>query len=112
MDNQDLHFLAVAVTIQQQSGGNLAEILEGLAKVIRSRFKLFRRVKAITAEAKFSGLFLSGFPLVVLACIQVFKPDFYDPVINTDYFVPGALFVGVFLTINILFVRMMVNIKV
>ena len=44
-------FLAVAVTIQQQSGGNLAEILEGLAKVIRARFKLFRRVKAITAEA-------------------------------------------------------------
>ena len=45
-------FLAVAVTIQQQSGGNLAEILDGLAKVIRSRFKLFRRVKAITAEGE------------------------------------------------------------
>ena len=44
------------------SGGNLAEILDGLAKVIRSRFKLFRRVKAITAEAKWSGMFLSGFP--------------------------------------------------
>lgn len=112
MDNQDLHFLAVAVSIQQQSGGNLAEILDGLAKVIRSRFKLFRRVKAITAEAKFSGLFLSGFPLGVLACIQIFKPDFYDNVIDTEYFVPGALFVGVFLTINILFMRMMVNIKV
>ena len=44
MDMQDLRFLAVAVTIQQTSGGNLAEILDGLAKVIRSRFKLFRRV--------------------------------------------------------------------
>ena len=41
---QDLRFLAVAVTIQQQSGGNLAEILAGLAGVIRSRFRLFRRV--------------------------------------------------------------------
>ena len=112
MDNQDLHFLAVAVSIQAQSGGNLAEILDGLAKVIRSRFKLFRRVKAITSEAKFSGLFLSGFPLGVLACIQIFKPDFYDNVIDTEYFVPAALFVGVFLTINVLFMRMMVNIKV
>ncbi|MEP1933619.1 MAG: type II secretion system F family protein, partial [Roseibium sp.] len=50
LDMQDLRFLAVAVTIQQQSGGNLAEILAGLAKVIRARFRLFRRVKAITAE--------------------------------------------------------------
>ena len=63
IDMQDLRFLAVAVTIQQQSGGNLAEILDGLAKVIRARFRLFRRVKAITAEAKWSGNFLSGFPL-------------------------------------------------
>ncbi len=63
MDMQDLRFLAVAVTIQQTSGGNLAEILDGLAKVIRSRFKLFRRVKAITAEAKWSGMFLSLFPI-------------------------------------------------
>jgi tight adherence protein B len=60
IDIQDLRFLAVAVSIQQQSGGNLAEILDGLAKVIRSRFKLFRRVKAITAEAKWSGKFLSA----------------------------------------------------
>ncbi|MEL6701639.1 MAG: type II secretion system F family protein, partial [Pseudomonadota bacterium] len=52
LDMQDLRFLAVAVTIQQTSGGNLAEILAGLAGVIRARFKLFRRVKAITAEAK------------------------------------------------------------
>ena len=43
LDMQDLRFLAVAVTIQQQSGGNLAEILAGLAKVIRARFRLFRR---------------------------------------------------------------------
>ena len=69
VDMQDLRFLAVAVSIQQTSGGNLAEILEGLAKVIRSRFKLFRRVKAITAEAKWSGTFLSGFPLVALVMI-------------------------------------------
>jgi tight adherence protein B len=43
MEMQDLRFLAVAVTIQQQAGGNLAEILDGLSKVIRSRFRLFRR---------------------------------------------------------------------
>jgi tight adherence protein B len=112
MDNQDLRFLAVAVTIQQQSGGNLAEILHGLAKVVRARFKLFRRVKAITAEAKWSGMFLSFFPLGALAAILVIKPDYYDEVSGTAAFIPACLIVGVLLTINIIFMKIMVNIKV
>ena len=112
MDSQDLRFLAVAVTIQQQSGGNLAEILEGLAKVIRARFKLFRRVKAITAEAKWSGMFLSGFPIGALIMINVIKPDYYDGVKDTPAFIPAALVVAVFLVVNVIFMKMMVNIKV
>ncbi|MDR5654466.1 type II secretion system F family protein [Ruixingdingia sedimenti] len=112
MDMQDLRFLAVAVSIQQQSGGNLAEILEGLAKVIRSRFKLFRRVKAITAEAKWSGMFLSAFPIVAMVAIQVLKPDYYDEVKETSAFIPAALIVGTFLLINVIYMRIMVNIKV
>lgn len=112
MENQDLHFLAVAVSIQQQSGGNLAEILDGLAKVIRSRFKLFRRVKAITAEAKWSGMFLSGFPIAAIILIQMLKPDYYDGVKETQYFVPAALLVATFLVVNVIFMKIMVNIKV
>lgn len=112
MDSQDLRFLAVAVNIQQQSGGNLAEILEGLAKVIRSRFKLFRRVKAITAEAKWSGTFLSAFPILALVGISVLKPDYYDEVKNTAMFIPAALVVAVFLVVNVIFMKIMVNIKV
>lgn len=112
MDMQDLRFLAVAVTIQQTSGGNLAEILHGLSKVIRARFKLFRRVKAITAEAKWSGMFLSVFPLLALVGINVMEPDYYSEVKDTEFFIPACLVVGVFLTINVIFMRIMVNIKV
>ncbi|WP_323042458.1 type II secretion system F family protein [Gemmobacter sp.] len=112
MDMQDLRFLAVAVSIQQQSGGNLAEVLDGLAKVIRSRFKLFRRVKAITAEAKWSGMFLSGFPILAMIMIQIIKPDYYDEVKETAYFIPTALGVGAVLTVNVIYMKMMVNIKV
>jgi tight adherence protein B len=102
----------VAVTIQQTSGGNLAEILHGLAQVIRSRFKLFRRVNAITAEAKWSGKFLSGFPLLALIGINVAQPTYYDKVIDTPVFVPAALVVAGFLLANMFFMRMLVNIKV
>jgi tight adherence protein B len=112
LDMQDLRFLAVAVAIQQTSGGNLAEILDGLAKVIRSRFKLFRRVRAITAEAKWSGNFLSGFPLVALIGINVLQPDYYDEVKETAYFIPAALVVAAFLVANIFVIRSLVNIKV
>ncbi|MDT0682362.1 type II secretion system F family protein [Roseicyclus sp. F158] len=112
MDMQDLRFLAVAVTIQQQSGGNLAEILDGLAKVIRSRFKLFRRVKAITAEAKWSGMFLSVFPVLALIAINVLQPTYYDAVKETSLFIPACLVVGAFLVVNMIFMKIMVNIKV
>jgi tight adherence protein B len=112
MDSQDLRFLAVAVNIQQTSGGNLAEILDGLAKVIRARFKLFRRVAAITAEAKWSGMFLSCFPIVALVMINILKPDYYDDVRETAAFIPAALGVATFLIINVLYMKIMCNIKV
>ena len=112
IDMQDLRFLAVAVTIQQTSGGNLAEILDGLAKVVRSRFRLFRRVKAITAEAKWSGMFLSVFPILALVMINVIQPDYYDEVKETSVFIPACLVVAAFLVVNIFVMRALVNIKV
>ncbi|MDW3183717.1 type II secretion system F family protein [Roseobacter sp.] len=112
LDMQDLRFLAVAVTIQQTSGGNLAEILAGLAKVIRARFRLFRRVKAITAEAKWSGKFLSAFPIVALIVINVSDPNYYDEVRDHALFIPACFTVGILLGLNLLVMRILTDIKV
>ena len=112
IDIQDLRFLAVAVMIQSQSGGNLAEILEGLANVVRSRFKLFRKIRAITAEARWSGWFLSVFPVLALIIVQLVRPNYYDGVIDHPLFVPATIAVVVMLVINVIFMRIMVNIKV
>lgn len=112
LDMQDLRFLAVAVTIQQTSGGNLAEILDGLAKVIRARFRLFRRVNAITAEAKWSGKLLSGFPILALIGINLVKPDYFDEVMESPLFVPACLVVAVLLVLNLIVMRKLVDIKV
>ena len=112
LDMQDLRFLAVAVTIQQTSGGNLAEILDGLAKVIRSRFRLFRRVKAITAEAKWSGKLLSAFPVVAVIGVNVVEPTYFDEVMASSVFIPAALVVGFLLVLNLIVMRALVNIKV
>jgi len=112
LDMQDMRFLAVAVTIQAQSGGNLAEVLAGLAKVIRARFRLFRRVKAITAEAQWSGKFLSAFPLLALMGTLAKDPHFYDEVLDHPYFIPCCFIVGTLLTVNLFVMRALTNIKV
>ncbi|MEQ9694838.1 type II secretion system F family protein [Shimia sp. SDUM112013] len=112
LDMQDMRFLAVAVAIQQQSGGNLAEILDGLSKVIRARFRLFRRVKAITAEAQWSGKFLSGFPVAALIFINLSDPHYYDEVKTHELFIPACIAVGLFLAANLFVMRVLTNIKV
>ncbi len=112
MPVHDLRFLAIAMNIQSTSGGNLAEILEGLSKVIRSRFKLFRKVKAITAEARWSGWFLSIFPILALLMVQVVQPTYYDDVADHPLFLPGTIATFVMLVVNIIFMRILVNIKV
>ncbi|MEM7744871.1 MAG: type II secretion system F family protein [Pseudomonadota bacterium] len=109
---QDLRFLAIAVTIQASSGGNMAEILDGLAKVIRARFKLFRKVRAITAEARFSGWILSIFPIIALLGVQFVDPNYYTRVDDHPYFMWGAVLTGVLLVLNIIFMRILLNIKV
>jgi tight adherence protein B len=108
----DLRFVAIAMNIQSTSGGNLAEVLDGLSKVIRSRFKLFRKVKAITAEARWSGWFLSVFPVIALLMVQVVQPTYYDDVSDHPYFIPGAILTAILLVINVIFMRILVNIKV
>lgn len=112
LDMQDMRFLAVAVTIQQQSGGNLAEILGGLSKVIRARFRLFRRVKAITAEAQWSGKFLSGFPVGCLIFVNLNDPHYYDDSMTHELFIPACIVVGLFLATNLFVMRILTDIKV
>jgi len=108
----DLKFVAIAISIQATSGGNLAEILDGLSQVIRARFKLFRKVKAITAEARWSGWFLSVFPVIALLLVQVVKPDYYDRVSDHPLFLPGSILTFVLLVVNVFFMRKLVDIKV
>lgn len=112
LDIQDMRFLAVAVAIQQQSGGNLAEVLAGLAKVIRARFRLFRKVKAITAEAQWSGKFLSAFPVLALIGILLKDPNYYDNVMDHPWFIPACFVVGIMLAVNLFVMRVLTNIKV
>ncbi len=76
----DLPLFVTAVAIQGTTGGNLSEILQNLSSVIRQRFKMRRKVKALASEARFSAFFLSGLPIALFVIMQFTSPDFYGSV--------------------------------
>ncbi len=78
--SDDLPLFVTAVSIQASTGGNLGEILENLSSVIRQRFKMRRKIRALAAEGRASALILSALPIGLFILIQVTSPDFYAAV--------------------------------
>lgn len=108
----DLRYLAMAVQIQQESGGNLVESLSKLCAVIRERYRMYRKVKALTAEGRFSAWFLALFPVVMIMGIQAVKPDFYTNVMDFPYFPHLVVLTIVLLGVNVIAMRIVTTIKV
>ena len=80
----DLPLFVTAVAIQGTTGGNLGEILQNLSTVIRERFKMRRKIRALAAEARASALILSSLPILIFAAIQIVTPEFYASVWDED----------------------------
>jgi len=80
----DLPLFVTAVAIQGSTGGNLGEILANLSAVIRLRFKMKRKVKALASEARASAMILSSLPIAVFSLIQFVSPEFYGNVWQFD----------------------------
>ena len=83
----DVHFFVSAVLLQKRTGGNLAEILDKLAYVIRERFKLRGRIRAVSAHGKMTATALSAIPIAVGVLMFFANPDyvqffFKDPIGN------------------------------
>ena len=78
--SDDLPLFVTAVGIQGSTGGNLGEILENLSGVIRQRFKMRRKIRALAAEGRASAMILSALPIGLFIVVQVVTPDFYAAV--------------------------------
>jgi len=112
VDCPDLKFFVVAVLIQRETGGNLAEIMENLAYLIRERFKLHGKVNVLASEGKFSAIVLVIIPFLLFLYFYLTQPDYIkllytDPMGRT--MVAGAL---VMMVIGTLIMKRMVKIKV
>jgi tight adherence protein B len=92
--HEDLPLFVTAVSIQSTSGGNLREILDGLASVIRDRGKLRRKGRAISTEGRMSAYILTAVPMLLAAGIMVLMPQFYTSVWGepkTWYLIGGSV---------------------
>jgi len=108
----DVRILVTAILIQREVGGNLAEVLDNLASVIRARFNIRRQLRVYTAQGRFSGYVLAVLPIAVGAAIYSLNPP-YVKLLFTDPM--GKLLVTVaviFQVIGFLWIRKIVNIEI
>jgi tight adherence protein B len=80
LGSDDLPLFVTAVGIQNSTGGNLGEILDNLSGVIRQRFKMRRKIRALAAEGRASAMILSALPIGLFVVVQFVAPDFYGSV--------------------------------
>ena len=112
VDCLDLRFFVISVIIQRETGGNLAEILENIARLIRERFKLQGRIRVLAAEGKLSAVILVGIPFVVAFLLSILNPDYIRTLVDDPI---GNILIVAALTmmgIGILVMRRMIQIKV
>lgn len=107
----DAHFFAVSVGVQAETGGNLAEILEGLAAVIRSRSMLGKRVKALSSEGRASAMLLSALPALMIAFMLLTRPGYYTSKFSDPIFWPTAGIVFLLYLVGLLLIRRIINFK-
>jgi tight adherence protein B len=78
LDSLDLKMFVTAVLIQRETGGNLGEVLQNLADLIRQRISMKSQIQTLIAEPKLSARFLAVLPIVVFLAISVMNPHFFD----------------------------------
>lgn len=108
----EMQMFATGISIQQQTGSSLSEILINLAKVIRARFRLKRKVQALSAEAKASAMIIGALPIIVGAGMTIINPDYMFPLYNTlkgKYMLYGAI--G-WMCCGVVIMKQMINFRV
>jgi tight adherence protein B len=107
----EVRFFTIVIAIQQQAGGNLSEALGNLATVLRERFRLKMKVKALSAEAKASAAVLASLPPAVMFMVYGASPDYIQPLFATHAGKFMLMFSAVWMLIGVLVMRKMINFK-
>ena len=109
---QDLRIVATAITIQKESGGNLAEVLDKTAYVIRERFRLKRNIQTHTAQGRLTGWILTLLPVALGVAIYTINPTMMSVLWTREIGIKLLWAAGIMIVIGGLVIRKIVNMEV
>jgi len=112
IDCPELKYFVVAVILQRETGGNLAEIIESLARLIRERFKLQGKIRTLAAEGKLSAAVLTGLPFLIMLWLRISNPDYLNLLFTDSMGKTMVFFAAVMMILGIVAMKKMINIKV
>lgn len=111
-DLDDIRMFVVSLSLQSETGGNLAEILESLSTVIRERASLYLKVRALSSEGRMSGWMLTVLPVFTLLSVFAVSPQFYFDVAADPIFIYGFTGLIILYFIGVMVIRRMIDLKV
>ena len=111
-DLDDMRMFVVSLSVQNETGGNLAEILENLSKVIRERQSMMMKVRALSSEGRMTAVMLTVLPIFTFTLLFLINPAFFLDVAGDPYFVPGFIVLIIMYFIGFFTIRKMVDLKV
>ncbi|MGA1839209.1 MAG: type II secretion system F family protein [bacterium] len=112
IDCPDLKLFAISIIIQRQSGGNLAEILENISYLIRERFKLRNKIRALSAEGKLSAIILISLPFFIALGIFLTTPEYIKILVTDPIGKVMIIICMVMMIIGVLVMKKIIAIKV
>lgn len=112
VDCPDIGFFVISVILQRETGGNLAEILENIARLIRERFKLHGHVRTLSAEGRLSAIVLVVLPFLVAFYIYLVNPEYIKLLIEDPMGKIMALFALIMMIAGIFAIKRLIAIKV
>ncbi|HEU0311069.1 MAG TPA: type II secretion system F family protein [Sphingomicrobium sp.] len=111
-DLEDMRMFVVSLSVQNETGGNLAEILENLSQVIRERASMMRKVRALSSEGRMTAAMLTGLPIFAFTLLFIASPKFYLDVADDPAFLPGYVGLLTLYVIGFYSIRRMIDLKV
>lgn len=112
VQTQDIQMFVVSVSIQAETGGSLADILDSLTSVIRDRASMVLKVRALASEGKMTGSLLTALPVITFVSMFSYQPEFYLDVVDDPWFMPGVLGVLCLYSLGVVMMNRMMAIKV
>lgn len=112
IDCPDLKYFVVSVIIQREVGGNLAEVIESIARIVRERFKFDDKVRVLAAEGKLSAQILVALPFLIFGILTVLNPEYIGMLLTEPVGRTMCLGAGGMMVVGIFIISKMIKIKV